>query len=69
MLDCGIRRGANKGASVGDAKNVKKLISDHQKPAKVQPTVAGRMHLRGAKKKTAPTHVLTLIARILNRGE
>jgi hypothetical protein len=55
---------------VGDeAKNVKKLIQKHQKPAKSQPTVAGRMRQRGGKppKKGAPTHVLTLIAEALKR--
>lgn len=53
---------------MGDAKNVKKLISEHQKPAKRKPTAAGQMHLRGgAPKKGAPTYVLTLIAKAMGR--
>lgn len=53
------------------AKNVQNLAAKAQKAkaekAKRQPKVAKEMRLRGAKKKPAPTHVLTLIAQALAR--
>lgn len=54
------------------AKNVQKLVAKAGKSkaakAKKQPTVAKEMRLRGGKQqKSAPTHVLTLIAQALGR--
>lgn len=62
---------------MGDPKNVKKLIAKSEakakakkaKPTKQQPTVAGRMSLRGGKPKPkgAPAAVLKLITDALKR--
>lgn len=52
-------------------KNVQNLAAKAQKAkaqkTKKQPKVAKEMRLRGKKQKSAPTHVLTLIAQALGR--